>query len=585
VRWNLDFEQAGDYELWAYIPGGRGKSTQARYEIHHAGQTDVVTRDQTSAADDWLSLGTFSFTASGDQSVALADNTGEPYTNADGVTIAFDALRIRPAAGPGNPDAGPGTTDGGPTAADGGNTDGVDAGPGNGAGGDKSGGCSSTGGGASWLLVLLAALWPAAVARGILNICMGNRTGRADLPLHGGRVPAWLSGRMSRLGRVIVEAIACEYGRAEVLRRLSHPFWFQSFGAVMGMDWHSSGITTSVVGALKRGLEPVRWELGIHVCGGRGKQSRKTPAELVTTAERVGFDGNALTRCSRLVAKVDNAAVHDGFQIYLHSFVVTDEGDWAVVQQGMSPERKLARRYHWLSTNLRSFVDDPHAAIDGEPNRSTIINLADHRAAASRDAQVELVNRGPDAVLPHLHMPGHHDMRQSNVVMSRLRGALTAAADRAPVDFAELLLTPGVGRRTVESLALAAEVIYGAPHRFSDPARFSYAHGGKDGHPFPVPLRVYDKTIGVLRAAVDRAELGNDDKLAAIKRLDREARRAERVARTGVSFDELIARERARSHRYGGRTVFGPTKPPRDRPEPQAKPQPRQLDLFSDGRA
>lgn len=367
---------------------------------------------------------------------------------------------------------------------------------------------------------------------------------------------------MSRLGRVIVEAICHEYGRDELLRRLSHPFWFQSFGAVMGMDWHSSGITTSVVGALKRGLEPVRWELGIHVCGGRGKHSRKTPDELRATGARVGVDGDALSQCSRLVAKVDSAAVHDGFQIYLHSFIVTDDGAWTVVQQGMSPERKLARRYHWLSAGLDSFVDDPHAAIDGEPNAGAIINLADRRARASRDAQVELVNAGPDAVLPHLHMPDHHDVRAGDVVMRRLRGALVAAANRAPVDFAELLLTPGIGQRTVEALALVAEVVHGAPSRFSDPARFSYAHGGKDGHPFPVPLRVYDRTIAVLREAVDKARLGNDDKLAAIQRLDREARRMERVATTGISFDELLHRERARSPSYGGRTVFGPAERP-----------------------
>ncbi len=410
---------------------------------------------------------------------------------------------------------------------------------------------------------------------------MGRRSGRADLPLHGGRVPAWLGARMSRLGRVIVEAIVLEYGRDEVLRRLSHPFWFQSFGSVMGMDWHSSGITTSVIGALKRGLEPVRWELGIHVCGGRGKHSRKTPDELCAVGERVGIDGDDMARNSRLVAKVDSAAVHDGFQIYLHSFVVTDDGTWTVVQQGMSPERKLARRYHWLSTEVDSFVDDPHAAIDGQPNVDNIVNLADRRAKGSRDAQVELINQGPDAILPHLHMPLHHDVRSNDVVMRRLRGTLTAAANRAPVDFTELLLTRGVGQRTVEALTLVAEVIHGKPSRFTDPARFSYAHGGKDGHPFPVPLKVYDNTIGVLRRAIDAAALGNDDKLSAIKRLDREARRMERAASSGVSFDELLAQERERSASYGGRTVFGWAKPPQREAKPPAKkPESPQMSLF-----
>src|SRR3954468_19389280 len=204
-------------------------------------------------------------------------------------------------------------------------------------------------------------------------------TGTADLPLHGGRVPAWLASRMARLGRVIVEAIAHEYGRTEVLRRLSNPFWFQSFGAVMGMDWHSSGITTSVIGALKRGLAPIEHELGLHVCGGRGRHSRRTPDELTAVSERVGLDAPALVRASRLVAKVDGAAVQDGFELYLHGFIVADDGRWVVVQQGMNEASRQARRYHWLSEGLTSFVADPHAGIAGEQS-GTIVNLADRRA-------------------------------------------------------------------------------------------------------------------------------------------------------------------------------------------------------------
>src|SRR6188768_484695 len=201
-----------------------------------------------------------------------------------------------------------------------------------------------------------------------------GRSGTADLPLHGGRVPAWLAARMARLGRVIVEAIAHEYGRDEVLRRLASPFWFQSFGAVMGMDWHSSGITTSVIGALKRGLTPLSDELGIHVCGGRGKHSRQTPHELVAIGNRIGFDGAALAKASRLVAKVDSAAVQDGFDLYLHGFIVTDDGHWVVVQQGMNEDSRQARRYHWLSQGLASFVEEPHSAIEGK-GRGEIISL------------------------------------------------------------------------------------------------------------------------------------------------------------------------------------------------------------------
>jgi hypothetical protein len=412
---------------------------------------------------------------------------------------------------------------------------------------------------------------------------MARRAGSADLPLHGGRVPQWLADRMTRLGAVMAQAIVHHYGRDELLRRLANPFWFQSFGAVMGMDWHSSGITTSVIGALKRGLEPLANELGIYVCGGRGKHSRQTPQELVSIGDRVGFDGAALAQASRLVAKVDSAAVQDGFDLYLHGFIVTDDGSWTVVQQGMNGERKQARRYHWLSEGLKTFVDDPHAAIDGQ-GQGTIVNLVDRRAKASRHAQLDLLTSyGPDQIarelvaieaaalrstpaaeqlmLPHLVMPHHHDVRASNVIVRRLHGNLAAAADRGPKDFSELLLTPGVGARTVRALAMVAEVVHGAPCRFTDPARFSFAHGGKDRHPFPVPLKVYDETISVLKSAVQKAKLGRDEELGALKRLDDQARHLEHHAR-GPSLEKLIAEEGDLSHSYGGRSVFGWESPP-----------------------
>ncbi|HEX8215934.1 MAG TPA: DUF763 domain-containing protein [Allosphingosinicella sp.] len=403
---------------------------------------------------------------------------------------------------------------------------------------------------------------------------MARRSGSADLPLHGGRVPAWLGQRMTRLGAVMAEAIVHHYGRDELLRRLAHPFWFQSFGAVMGMDWHSSGITTSVVGALKRGLAPLAGELGVHVCGGRGRHSRATPAELAAAGERAGFDGAALARSSRLVAKVDSAAVQDGFDLYLHGFFVTDDGKWAVVQQGMNGASRTARRYHWLSEALESFVDTPHSAIEGRWQGS-IVNLADRRAAASRDAQLELLGAlgperlareaaaierkpAPDAepLLPHLVMPDHHDVKAGDVILRRLHGTLAAAAELGPKDFPELLLVPGVGARTVRSLAMVAEVVHGAPCRFADPARFSLAHGGKDRHPFPVPTEVYDRTIEVLKSAVEGAKLGQDEKLGAIRRLDEQARRLEAHV-GGPSFEAVMAEERQLSNEYGGRSVFG----------------------------
>ena len=401
---------------------------------------------------------------------------------------------------------------------------------------------------------------------------MARRTGSADLPLHGGRVPPWLAERMASLGAIVTQAIVHHYGRDEFLQRLSHPFWFQSFGAVMGMDWHSSGITTSVIGALKRGLAPLQGELGIHVCGGRGKHSRRTPEELTTLGERIGIDGPALTRASRLVAKVDSAAVQDGFDLYLHGFVVTDEGKWTVVQQGMNGDKRQARRYHWHSESLKSFVDEPHSAIDG-PAQGEIVNLTDHRAEPSRSAQLDLLSAlGPDSIvrefaaltqlpaaqpnLPHLVMPGHHEVRPGDVFTRRLHGTLAAAAERGPVDFQELLLTPGVGARTVQSLAMVAEVVHGAPYRFQDPARFSLAHGGKDRHPFPVPIKVYDETIRVLKSAVQKARLGRDEEMQALKRLDDQARRLERTA-TGPTLETHIENERNASPFLDGRSVFG----------------------------
>jgi hypothetical protein len=328
-------------------------------------------------------------------------------------------------------------------------------------------------------------------------------------------------------------------------------------------------------------------ELGIYVCGGRGSHSRKTPDELVAIGERTGIDGAALARASRLVAKVDSAAVQDGFQLYLHGFIVTDAGEWVVVQQGMKDATNTARRYHWISEGLRDFVDAPHSAIEGA-GQGNIVNLTDRRAAPSRGAQLDLLGSiGPDGVarefatleklevksdaqplLPHLIMPAHHDVRSEDVVLRRLHGNLAAAADRAPADFAELLLVPGVGARTVRALAMVAEVVHGAPCRFTDPARFSLAHGGKDGHPFPVPLKAYDETIRVLKEAVAKAKFGRSEELGAMRRLDDQARKMEPYAK-GPTVPEFIAEERRLSHLYGGRTVFGDAQPPANEKAPE----------------
>jgi uncharacterized protein len=388
----------------------------------------------------------------------------------------------------------------------------------------------------------------------------------------------WLAARMAKLGRVIVEALVLEYGRTEVLRRLADPFWFQALGAVMGMDWHSSGITTSVLGALKRGLGPVAAELGIHVCGGRGRHSRRTPDELRALGERVALDAPALVRASRLVAKVDSAAVQDGFELYLHGFVVTDDGHWAVVQQGMNPERRQARRYHWLWDRAGSFVEAPHTAIAGEPSPLPIINLTDRGAAAARTETVTLAVSDPASVVAKvervLALPSHHDVRAENLDLRRLGAALHVAAAAGPTSFPELLLTPHIGQRTLFALALVAEVLHGAPSRFADPARFAFAHGGKDGHPFPVPLAIYDATLRVLQRAVAGAKLGQDDKLAALRRLDDQCRLAEAAAqgkplpaRAAAILSAVVAQEKRASPSLDGRTC-------RDRPS-----RPRQLRL------
>jgi len=404
-----------------------------------------------------------------------------------------------------------------------------------------------------------------------------KRSGFADLPLHGGRVPAWLAERMQRLGTAISESVIYHYGTAEFLTRLSDPFWFQAFGSVMGMDWHSSGITTSVMGALKRGLNPRAKELGIYVCGGRGKQSRKTPTELLTVAEAEGLPGSELVRASRLTASVDNNAIGDGFQIYLHSFVVTSGGDWAVVQQGMNERNGLARRYHWHSASVRDFTSEPHTAIVGE-HEGTILNLVDRRAIPAQDALLAIASENPERTIAEarrLCMPRHHDVRAGNVDLKRLGAVLAVSYERQLRDFASLLLTENLGPRTLQTLALLAEVIHGTPSRFSDPARFSFALGGKDRHPFPVPLKTYDQSLSVLRRSLDQARLGYTDKIDGFKRLDGLVRAVERHYQTEANFEKVVEHEFAISPSLGGRSVFD------DRRQKRAGKN-GQLSLFSD---
>ncbi len=423
-----------------------------------------------------------------------------------------------------------------------------------------------------------------------------RNTGHADLPLHTGTVPRWLADRMMVLGTLITESLVENFGPDEVLVRLSDPLWFQSFGAVMGMDWHSSGITTSVMYALKRGLNPRAKELGIYVCGGRGKYSRMTPDELLNIAGQEGLNGDELVRNSKLVAKVDNNAVQDGFQLYQHNFILTRSGNWAVVQQGMNTAEKKARRYHWCSSDLPSFVEEPHTAVVGE-NRGKILNLTDKQADEARNNILEMSHEEPERMIKEIEqigkpasqmilmqggkvqgtlfpeldepnpsdqiqptgrsiiLPAHHDVQAQDVDLKRLGGVLATAYESQPKDFESLLLTPGLGPRTLQSLALVSEVIYGTPSRFTDPARFSFAHGGKDGHPFPVPLKIYDESIRILRDSIEKSKLGYKDKSDCIRRLHETALNIEKNCAPQVDFDAAIKFERQHSKEWDGKTV------------------------------
>jgi hypothetical protein len=394
-----------------------------------------------------------------------------------------------------------------------------------------------------------------------------KRSGTADLPLHYGAVPPWLAERMAKLGLAITEVILMEYGKADWIRRLSDPYWFQSLGAVMGMDWHSSGITTSVLGALKKAINPLSKELGIYICGGKGKHSRQTPNELIAIGEKTGLNAQQLVQCSKLSAKVDNTAIQDGFQLYLHNFIVSTEGQWTVIQQGLNDNTGTARRYHWHSQQLQSFVNEPHTAICGfQPG--DILNLVDKEAASTREGILTISKESPAIMLPEIQqliLPAHHDVRAKDVDLKRLGAMLWLTHEKKPADFEELLLLEGMGPRTLQSMALVSEVIHGTTTRFKDPARFAFAHGGKDGHPFPVPTKVYDETISTLQHAVQKAKIGQSDKLQAIKKLTELAQKAEDNFTPNNNFEQLIEKERNESWRYGGRTVMGKAQPPSKR--------------------
>src|SRR4051794_29168195 len=350
------------------------------------------------------------------------------------------------------------------------------------------------------------------------------RTGTATLPLHNGRAPAWLFQRMTKLAREITVYMAEELGTPEILRRLADPHWFQAFACVLGFDWHSSGVTTTATGALKQGLKGMEHDLGLYVAGGKGATSRRTPGEIEAACVRVGRDPAPLVRASRTSAKVDNTAVQSGHQLYHHSFVFTAAGDWCVIQQGMSDENRTARRFHWLGESVASFIDEPHAAVCDD-HRGVLVNFVAEESGAARDAVVQLAADEPAATIATLSraselvMPRRHELQLADVNPRYLDRILLKTYERAPRDFEELLGIEGVGPKTLRALALVAELVYGTKASTQDPARYAFAHGGKDGTPFPVDRATYDRTISILRDAVNRSHIDRSEHVKAFARL------------------------------------------------------------------
>jgi hypothetical protein len=353
---------------------------------------------------------------------------------------------------------------------------------------------------------------------------MASRTGTSDLPLHYGTAPAWLFERMRNLGREIIEVVVSEYGPGEVIRRLSDPYWFQAFGCVLGFDWHSSGLTTTVCGAIKEAVKGLETDLDLFVAGGKGARSRKTPVEIEHWGERLCLDPAGLVYASRMSAKVDSAAVQDGYQIYHHMFIFTGGGDWGVVQQGMNTENRLARRYHWLGESLIDFVCEPHEAVccDG---RGETLNMVARESGGARETSAGVAREKPEEVVREmrsilsLELPRRHEVRPTDLNPDRLYSILLKTYEEQPADFERMLAMKGVGPKTVRALALVSELIYGEAASRRDPARYSFAHGGKDGHPYPVDRHTYDSSIRFLSDALRQARVDRSEKMEAFRRL------------------------------------------------------------------
>jgi uncharacterized protein len=383
--------------------------------------------------------------------------------------------------------------------------------------------------------------------------------GSIGMPLHFGKVPGFLTERMGNMGDAIVESILTNYGKSELLSRMSDPNWFQALGAVMGMHWNSSGVTAVTLGALKRKLNPKSHELGVYILGGKGKQMTYTPRQITKVSDRHSLDAPEILKSQRLSARVDNNAIQDGFDLYQQYFLLTDEGEWTAISQGMNKSNRRARRYHWHSPTVQSFGSSPHTGIAGLENQS-ILNLVDPSAETLQQNMIELTNEKSSEIIKAMksaEMPNRHDVRKEDINTARLASVLDLAYNREIEKFEDLVDMHGVGPRTLKALAMASEVIHGDATRFEDPARFAFAVGGKDGRPHPIDTKSFDETVTMLQDTIDKSKMGDKDKSDGLKRLHKAAVSGENK---GVPLDfinDLIDNEWRHAEDTGGKTFMG----------------------------
>jgi len=384
-------------------------------------------------------------------------------------------------------------------------------------------------------------------------------SGTIGMPLHFGKVPTFLTDRMGKMGDAIVESVVYNYGKSEVLTRMSDPNWFQALGAVMGMHWNSSGVTATVLGSLKQHINPKASDLGLYILGGKGKSAWNTPNQIHRVADRHGLPGTELAKSARLTSRIDNNAIQDGFNLYQQYFILSDEGEWTAISQGLNKQNRRARRYHWHSPSVRSFGDSPHTGIVGLESQR-VLNLTDSTADMLRTHMVDLTKENPKIVaeaIREAELPNRHDVRKEDVNMGRLASVLDLAYNRDIEKFEDLVDLHGVGPRTLKALAMASEIIHGDATRFDDPARFAFAVGGKDGRPHPVDTESLDETIGMLQSAVDRAKLGDKDKSNALRRLHSVAKSGENKGIPMDFLQDLIEHEWQNAENNGGKTFMG----------------------------